>query len=168
MRVRPWLLALLVLTLAAPAGSAPPDSGTINIMRPEPGTKAASKKRHVKKRRHREQETEAPQTEAAPEKLPPIPRGSSNPVYPVPLPAPQQPQPVPHYKVVAPPRPKLPPPMFVPETGRVLPNLPPAVGSGPGGKETFQDRAARCSHQAGVYGPAAGNPSSYINSCINQ
>jgi hypothetical protein len=58
--------------------------------------------------------------------------------------------------------------MFVPETGRVLPNLPPAVGSGPGGGESFHDRAARCSHQAGVYGQAAGNRSSYINSCINQ
>jgi hypothetical protein len=161
-------LALLVLAFAAPAASAQSDDGTISIMRPEPGTAAPVKKRHIekrhsKKRRHREQETEAP-----PEKLQPARRGSSNPVYPAPLPAPQQPQPVPHYQVVAPPPPKLPPPMVVPETGRVLPNLPPAVGSGPGGKETFQDRAARCAHQAGVYGPAAGNPSAYINSCINQ
>lgn len=162
--MRPWPLALLVLALAVPAASAQSgsDSGTISIIRPEPGTKPTVKKRHVKKRRYREKEQVQ-----RPEKFEQT-RGSSNPVYPAPLPAPQHPQSVPHYKVVAPPRPKLPPPMVVPETGRVLPNLPPAVGSGPGGRETFQDRAARCAHQAGVYGQAAGNPSSYINSCINQ
>lgn len=160
MRYRPWLIALLVLALGALAASAQPgsDDGTISIMRPEPGTKAPVKKRHYKKKRH----------EAPGEKLLQTRRGSSSPVYPAPLPAPQAPRPVPHFKVVTPVRPAVPPPMFVPETGRVLPNLPPAVGAGPGGRETFQDRAARCAHQAGVYGQAAGNPSSYINSCINQ
>jgi hypothetical protein len=157
-----------MLALAVPAVSAQPDNGTISIMRPEPGTKASGtrtpvKKRHFKKRRYRVKHRETPREELLQTR-----RGSSNPIYPVPLPAPQHPQPVPHYQVVAPPRPKLPPPMFVPETGRVLPNLPPAVGSGSGGKETFQDRAARCAHQAGVYGAAVGNRSSYINSCINQ
>jgi hypothetical protein len=64
---------------------------------------------------------------------------------------------------------QVPPPLYVPQTGRTLPNLPTVGGSGPGGRETFQDRAARCAHQAGVYGPnATGNPSAYINSCINQ
>ncbi len=66
------------------------------------------------------------------------------------------------------PRATVPPPLVVPETGRVLPNLPTVSGSGPNGAETYQDRAARCAHQAGVYGQAAGNPSSYIGSCINQ
>jgi len=69
----------------------------------------------------------------------------------------------------APTPPKLPPPIVVPETGRVLPNLPTRRSpSGPHGTESFQDRAARCAHEAGVYGPAAGNPSAYINTCINQ
>ena len=45
----------------------------------------------------------------------------------------------------------VPPPMLVPQTGQVLP-----------------DRAVRCANQAGVYGSAAGNPSGYVNSCINQ
>ena len=62
----------------------------------------------------------------------------------------------------------VPPPIVVPETGRVLPNLPTPTGSGRNGAETYQDRAARCAHQAGVYGQAAGNPSAYIGSCINQ
>jgi hypothetical protein len=63
---------------------------------------------------------------------------------------------------------RTPPPLYVPETGRVLPNLPTVTPSGPNGTETYQDRAARCAHQAGVYGQAAGNRSTYINSCINQ
>ena len=61
-----------------------------------------------------------------------------------------------------------PPPLYVPETGRTLPNLPTISGSGRGGTETYQDRAARCAHQAGVYGADAGNRNAYVGSCINQ
>ncbi len=64
--------------------------------------------------------------------------------------------------------PAVPPPIYVPETGRLLPNLPALPGAGPGGAETGQDRAVRCAHQAGVYGEAAGNPSAYLGSCVNQ
>ena len=39
---------------------------------------------------------------------------------------------------------------------------------GAGRAETSQDRAARCAHQAGVYGQAAGDRNAYIGSCINQ
>jgi len=63
---------------------------------------------------------------------------------------------------------KVPPPIVVPETGRVLPNLPSTSPSGPNATETFQDRATRCAHQAGAYGDAAGNRSAYIGTCINQ
>ncbi|HET7192050.1 MAG TPA: hypothetical protein VFI98_09085 [Pseudolabrys sp.] len=66
------------------------------------------------------------------------------------------------------PRAAVPPPIVVPQTGRVLPNLPTTPGSGPGGSETFQDRAVRCTHQAGVYGQAAGDRNSYIGTCVNQ
>jgi hypothetical protein len=62
----------------------------------------------------------------------------------------------------------VPPPLYVPQTGQVLPNVPTINGAGPGGRETSQDRAVRCANQAGVYGSAAGNPSGYVNSCINQ
>jgi hypothetical protein len=41
-------------------------------------------------------------------------------------------------------------------------------GSGPRGTETFQDRASRCAHQAGVYGQAAGDRNAYVGTCINQ
>jgi hypothetical protein len=75
---------------------------------------------------------------------------------------------IPRSKSAPPMRAAVPPPIVVPETGRVLPNLPTLSGSGANGAETSQDRAMRCAHQAGVYGPAAGNPSAYIGSCINQ
>ncbi|MDO8875455.1 MAG: hypothetical protein Q8M24_26840 [Pseudolabrys sp.] len=64
--------------------------------------------------------------------------------------------------------PQAPPPIYVPETGRLLPNLPALPGAGPGGRETAQDRALRCQHQAGVYGDAAGNREAYVGGCINQ
>jgi hypothetical protein len=60
----------------------------------------------------------------------------------------------------------VPPPIPVPQTGRVLPNLPAIPNSA--GVESGQDRAVRCAHQAGVYGAAAGNRSAYIGTCINQ
>ncbi len=62
----------------------------------------------------------------------------------------------------------VPPPLYVPQTGQVLPNLPVISGSGSRGAETYQDRAARCAHQAGVYGQAAGDRNTYMGSCINQ
>jgi hypothetical protein len=146
--LRGSLLTLLVLTLGAPAWSAEPasDGGTINIMRSEQAAPAKQKSKKSRKAR----------------------RGSSNPVYPIPLPKPQAPLPLPRQQAVTPHRPKAPPPLYVPQTGRLLPNLP-STGSGAGGRETFQDRAARCANQAGVYGPnATGNRGSYIRGCINQ
>ena len=156
-----WPLLGLTLILAVPVLGAErnpaDDSGTISIMRPEPGTQPAKRSRA---RKHPPQrETAEPQGYGVKEDTR---RGSSNPVYPVPLPGPQAPAPVPHIEA-APKRAATPPPLYVPETGRTLPNLP-SVGA-----ETSQDRAARCAHQAGVYGPnATGNPNNYIGSCINQ
>src|SRR5690242_12951170 len=54
--------------------------------------------------------------------------------------------------------PQMPPPVINPKTGVALPNLPPPVpGSGIGGRETGQDRAARCVHQSGVYNQSPGS-----------
>jgi hypothetical protein len=75
---------------------------------------------------------------------------------------------IPKSTVAQPPSAAVPPPIVVPQTGRVLPNLPTVPGSGRGGTETYQDRAARCAHQAGVYGQAAGDRNTYIGTCINQ
>jgi len=95
------------------------------------------------------------------------PRGSSTLVTPTPLPPPLHYNPPPVPSVAAPVQP-VPPSMYVPQTGAVVPNLP-MIGNGPGGSETSQDRALRCAHQAGVYGPAqTGDRNVYIGSCINQ
>jgi hypothetical protein len=165
--LRGLLIPLFVLAFAAPGLAAErnpaDDSGTINIMRPEPRTAPA--KQRIK---HRRGQKSAAEPETAEPKGYGVKqdsrRGSSNPVYPAPLPGPQAPAAAPR---IEPPsrRATVPPPLFVPETGRTLPNLPAA---GPGA-ETSQDRATRCAHQAGVYGPSAtGSPAGYIGSCINQ
>jgi hypothetical protein len=75
---------------------------------------------------------------------------------------------IPKSTIVNPPDTQVPPPIVVPQTGRALPNLPTLSGSGPRGTETYQDRATRCVHQAGVYGQAAGDRGTYIGTCINQ
>jgi len=75
---------------------------------------------------------------------------------------------IPRSKTIQPPNTTVPPPIVVPQTGQVIPNLPTVSGSGPRGAETYQDRASRCAHQAGVYGQATGDRNAYIGSCINQ
>lgn len=57
----------------------------------------------------------------------------------------------------------VPPPIIAPHTGRALPNLP-GASSG----ESFQDRAARCAHQSGVYANEINGAAGYVGSCINQ
>jgi hypothetical protein len=162
--LRGSLILLFVLALAVPAAAGGDDGGggSINIVKPEPG--AAPKHRARKPTRDRETETAAPKGFGVKQDTR---RGSSNSVYPTPLPGPQAPLAVPQIEA-APRRAVTPPPLFVPETGRTLPNLP-TIGAGPGGSETTQDKSLRCAHQAGVYGPSAtGNPAGYIGSCINQ
>ncbi len=61
-----------------------------------------------------------------------------------------------------------PPPPIVSPHGQPLQNLPTLAPSGPHGRESFQDRAARCAHQADVYGVERGDRSSYIGNCVNQ
>jgi hypothetical protein len=156
-----WSLIVLLAfmpAMAAPAASAQTrsDEGTISIMREE-GAPPVKTRPHGKKHRviRRGKIHHA--------------LGSSNPVYPAPLPGPQKPRALPHYRVSPPQRAQTPPPLLVPQTGRFLPNLPPSGrGLGSGGTESFQQRAARCHQQAAIYGQQAGSPSTYINSCINQ
>ena len=156
--LRGSLILLVVLALAVPAVATEPDenSGTISIMRPEPGTAPA---KHRARKPTKSDEKPEPKGYGVKQDSR---RGSSNPVYPTPLPGPQAPTPVPRIETPSR-RATVPPPLFVPETGRTLPNLPAVT------PETSQDKAVRCAHQAGVYGPAAtGNPAGYIGSCINQ
>jgi hypothetical protein len=139
-RIALALLALMAVVSAAPARAQSADD-PYSIIRPEPGEPKTK--------------TSKPEPWLAPKYK--SPRGTRQRTS---VPRPAQP--------TTPATPKVPPPIVVPETGRALPNLPAISPSGPRGTETFQDRAARCAHQAGVYGEAAGNRTNYINSCINQ
>ena len=164
------LFVLLMLALSVPAVSAQTnsDTGTINIMQPErPSPARKHKTRRSVSRPVVPAPLPVPQRALAGTQQHKARHGSSNPVYPTPLPAPQGFMPPPSHEVVTHP-PALPPPLYVPQTGQILPNLPTVSGAGPGGAETYQDRAARCAHQAGVYGAAAGDRNAYVGSCINQ
>jgi hypothetical protein len=140
------LIALTIATILAPPLSARAQAvdDPYTIMRPEPAT-----------RQPRAVEPKSLEPWLAPKYK--SPRGTKQHAKP-----PRNPPPVVQTY------PNSPPPIYVPETGRLLPNLPALPGAGPGGAETGQDRALRCAHQAGVYGQAAGNRDAYIGSCINQ
>ena len=69
---------------------------------------------------------------------------------------------VPKSRIVSPPSGQIPSSVYVPQTGRTFQNLP-TVGRG---IETSQDRAIRCSHQAGVYGQAGANRGTYMGACF--
>jgi hypothetical protein len=73
---------------------------------------------------------------------------------------------IPKSKIVRPPSATDPGYVYVPQTGRTFQNLPSLPGSGPDGAQTFQDRAIRCTHQAGVYGQVGANRGTYIGSCL--
>jgi len=155
-------IALIVLcfALGVPAWAVDPadDSGTISIMNPEPGAKAAKHKSKAKPAH--EQGATRPKGFGVKQNSR---RGSSNPVYPAPLPKPQAPAAVPRIEQPVR-RATVPRSYTAPATGRALPNLPSASGT-----ETLQDKSVRCAHQAGVYGPnLTGNPNAYIGGCINQ
>jgi hypothetical protein len=135
------LFIALAIAVFAPSLTARAQSvdDPYNIMRPEPGTR----------------QPKASEPWLAPKYK--SPRGSNERIR---LPRAQRAEP--------PRRADVPPPIYVPQTGRLLPNLPALPGAGPGGRETGQDRALRCQHQAGVYGDAAGNREAYVGGCINQ
>jgi hypothetical protein len=161
------LIVLLALTVIVPAwpAHAQSDGYPYSIMKPEPGSRAARRNKTPHATVPRETEPQETDKEAV---KPSPTRGSSNPVYPTRLPAPERYTPPTSRAVVNRP-PAVPPSMYVPQTGQTLPNLPSVSGAGRGGAETFQDRAARCSHQAGVYGPGStGDRNSYVGGCINQ
>ena len=60
-----------------------------------------------------------------------------------------------------------PPPIVLPGSGRVIPNLPPSPDV-PAARESAQDRSIRCAHQAGVFGVPAEQRNLYIGTCVNR
>jgi hypothetical protein len=134
------VLALFVLALFAPAVR-PAQSKDANwvIMTPEPG---------------RPQEVPEPWL---PNKYK-SPRGSRQHVKPLRK----------HHEADAPRVSSPPPPIVVPQTGVAVPNMPTIAPSGPRGTESFQDKALRCTHQAGAYSGMTGDRGTYIGTCVNQ
>lgn len=140
-------MVMLIVLSAALATPAPAQTGDIlsdnySIMVPEKGSK---QKQKVSRR-------EQPEPWLAPKYK--SPRGTVQDVH------------TPKSKIVSPPTANVPSSVYVPQTGRTFQNLPALPGSGPGGTETFQDRAARCAHQAGVYGQTGSARGSYMGSCL--
>jgi len=142
----PSMIMLIVLS-AALATPAPAQTGNIlsdnySIMVPEKGSK---QKQKVSKR-------EQPEPWLAPKYK--SPRGTVKQAR------------IPKSRIVNPPSGSIPSSVYVPQTGRTFQNLPSVPGAGPGGAETFQDRAVRCTHQAGVYGQSGAGRGAYMGSCL--
>jgi hypothetical protein len=157
--VRYFAVAGLLLTLVVPAHSQDHRGYPYSIMNPEPGTRAARAKQPLAKTlrepRGRVKLTHRSTLRAH------AGRGSGS-VPNLTLPKTQaippvatSPPPVPRRQARG--------PTIVPGVGAV-PNLPPAVGNR---AETFQDRAARCHHQMGVFGVPNSATTAYMGACAN-
>ena len=141
----PSMIMLIVLSAASATPALPQTSNILNdnysIMVPEKGSKQKVSKQKVSKQ-------EKPEPWLAPK-------------YNSPSGAAQQVR-IPKSKIVNPPSKTDPGYVYVPQTGRTFQNLPT-----PGrGTETSQDRAIRCTHQAGVHGQAGGARGAYMGSCL--
>jgi hypothetical protein len=148
----PSMIMVIVLSAAlatpAPAQTGNSLSDNYSIMVPEKGSKQRQKVSKQKVSKQQVSKREQPEPWLAPKYK--SPRGTVQQVR------------VPKSKIVNPPSATNPGYVYVPQTGRTFQNLPT-----PGrGTETFQDRAIRCSHQAGVYGQTGGARGSYMGSCL--
>jgi hypothetical protein len=138
----PSMIMLIVLSAAlatpAPAQTSNVLSDNYSIMVPEKG----SKQKQKVSQREQSEPWLAPKYKS--------PSGTVQQVH------------IPKSKIVNPPSATDPGYVYVPQTGRTFQNL-----STPGrGTETFQDRAIRCSHQAGVYGQTGSARGAYMGSCL--
>jgi hypothetical protein len=86
-------------------------------------------------------------------------RGSSGSVLPTPLPKTQLIPPEGGGTLTLPPPHQEQGPTQIPGTANIIPNL-------PHGQETFQDRASRCTFQAGLYGVPGNLRNRYMGACL--
>jgi len=157
--VRYLAVAGLLLTLVVPAHSQEHRGYPYSIMNPEPGTRAAKATRPMAstlrspRARVRLSHRSTLRAHAG---------RSSGSVPNLTLPKTQA---IPPVATSAPPVPRKQArgPTIVPGYGAV-PNLPPAVA---GRRETFQDRAIRCTHQMGVFGVPNSQTTNYMGACAN-
>jgi transglutaminase/protease-like cytokinesis protein 3 len=159
----PSIIVLIVLSVALATAATPAQTRNIlsdnySIMVPEKGSKQkqkvseqkASKEKVSKLKVSKQKVSKREQSE---------PRLA--PKYKSPSGTEQQVR-IPQSKIVNPPRASGSGSVYVPQTGQTFQNLPT-----PGrGTETSQDRATRCTHQAGVYGQTGGARGAYMGSCL--
>jgi hypothetical protein len=159
----PSIILLIVLSAALATAATPAQTRNIlsdnySIMVPEKGSKQkqkvseqkASKEKVSKQKASKQKVSKREQSE---------PRLA--PKYKSPSGTEQQVR-IPQSKIVNPPRASGSGSVYVPQTGQTFQNLPT-----PGrGIETSQDRATRCTHQAGVYGQTGSARGAYMGSCL--
>ena len=159
----PSIIVLIVLSAALATAATPAQTRNIlsdnySIMVPEKGSKQkqkvseqkASKEKVSKQKVSKQKVSKREQSE---------PRLA--PKYKSPSGTEQQVR-IPQSKIVNPPRASGSGSVYVPQTGQTFQNLPT-----PGrGIETSQDRATRCTHQAGVYGQTGSARGAYMGSCL--
>jgi hypothetical protein len=152
-------VCLMMVPGLVPDAGAREDRFPYSIMAPEPGTasrhhvKSAKPAKHAKTSRARVKLLAKKRKGGAVAR-----RGSSGSVLPTPLPRTTL---IPPPKSgIAPVRPlrQDPGPTVVPGL-RPIPNL-------PHGNESFQDRASRCAHQAGLYGVPNDKRTAYFGACL--
>jgi hypothetical protein len=165
----PALTALLMATAIGITAAQAEDrsrSPSYSIMAPEPGTPASRSKATGQRQTttHETRSKSAKPSRARAKLLAgkkrKVVRGSSGSVLPTPLPRTKLIPPVTARIRPVRPLPQDPSPTIVPGLPPI-PNLPPATR----GRETFQDRASRCAHQAGVYGVPNEQRSVYMGAC---
>jgi hypothetical protein len=157
---QPSMIMLLVLSaaLATPATAAQTRNilgDNYSIMVPEKGSKQKQKvfKQNVSKQNQKESKQKVSKREQPKPRLAPKYQSPSGTQQQVNIPKP---------KTLNPPRASGTGSVHVPQTGQTFQNLP-TLGRG---TETSQDRATRCTHQAGVYGQTGGARGSYMGSCL--
>jgi hypothetical protein len=162
---QPSMIMLLVLSaaLATPATAAETRNilgDNYSIMVPEKGSKQKQKvsKQNVSKQNQKVSKQKVSNQKVS-KREQPKPRLA--PKYQSPSGTQQQVN-IPKPRTVNPPRASGTGSVYVPQTGQTFQNLP-TLGRG---TETSQDRATRCTHQAGVYGQTGGARGSYMGSCL--
>ena len=147
------VLSAALATAATPAQTRNILSDNYSIMVPEKGSKQKQKVSEQKASKEKVSKQKVSKREQSEPRLAPkykSPSGTEQQVG------------IPQSKIVNPPRASGSGSVYVPQTGQTFQNLPT-----PGrGIETSQDRATRCTHQAGVYGQTGSARGAYMGSCL--
>jgi hypothetical protein len=164
----PSIIVLIVLSAALATAATPAQTRNIlsdnySIMVPEKGFKQKQKVSEQKASKEKVSKLKVSKLKVSKQKVSKREQSEPRlaPKYKSPSGTEQQVR-IPQSKIVNPPRASGSGSVYVPQTGQTFQNLPT-----PGrGIETSQDRATRCTHQAGVYGQTGSARGAYMGSCL--